>query len=104
MSMVIAKRAGRTVKVSRQAYEAFYKKAGYKVVQDEETKKAKKQQQDKEENVDVVEEEYETTPISDMSKEQLMEYARHNNIDTSGAKNVSEARRIIKDEVKRRRM
>lgn len=103
MSMVIAKRAGRTVKVSRQAYEAFYRKAGYKVVQDEETNKVKKQQ-DKEENMDVVEEEYETTPISDMSKEQLMEYARHNNIDTSGAKNVSEARRIIKDEVKRRRM
>ena len=36
--------------------------------------------------------EVETVPISDMNKEQLAEYAKEHNIDTSSARNVRESK------------
>ena len=43
----------------------------------------------------VTEEDADIVPISEMSKAQLMRFAKKHNIDTRGAKNVSEARRMI---------
>ena len=41
---------------------------------------------------------------SEMSKEQLAEYAKEHNIDTSSARNVREARQIIQKAIREAKM
>ena len=78
----------------------MFKKNGYVIVDETE------------QNIDdIVEDEQieeddsvDTIPISEMNKEQLMEYAEKHNIDTSKAKNVREARQIIQKAIQQSKM
>lgn len=100
MAMVNIMKGEYTVKVSRQSYETMFKKNGYIIVDETE------------QNIDdIVEDEQieeddsvDTIPISEMNKEQLMEYAEKHNIDTSKAKNVREARQIIQKAIQQSKM
>ena len=100
MAMVTARRGQHTVKVSKRSYETLFRNKGYRIVEDE-----------KDMNVEQVvdygeseEQEVETVPISEMNKEQLAEYAKEHNIDTSGARNVREARQIIQKAIREAKM
>jgi hypothetical protein len=100
MAMVNIMKGEHTVKVSRNSYETMFKKNGYVIVDEN------KQNID-----DIVEDEQieeddpvDTIPISEMNKEQLMEYAEKHNIDTSKAKNVREARQIIQKAIQQSKM
>lgn len=100
MAMVNIMKGEHTVKVSRQSYETMFKKNGYVIIDEN------KQNID-----DIVEDEQieeddsvDTIPISEMNKEQLMEYAEKHNIDTSKAKNVREARQIIQKAIQQSKM
>lgn len=100
MAMVNIMKGEHIVKVSRQSYETMFKKNGYIIVDETE------------QNIDdIVEDEQieeddsvDTIPISEMNKEQLMEYAEKHNIDTSKAKNVREARQIIQKAIQQSKM
>lgn len=100
MAMVKIMKGEHTVKVSRNSYETMFKKNGYVIVDETE------------QNIDdIVEDEQieeddsvDTIPISEMNKEQLMEYAEKHNIDTSKAKNVREARQIIQKAIQQSKM
>ena len=48
--------------------------------------------------------ELETTPISEMNKSQLAEYAKKHNIDTTSATNVKDARKIIQSAIQQAKM
>ena len=105
MAMVMAKRGQHTVKVSKRSYETLFKNKGYRIVEDE--KDMDVEQMDVEQTVDYgepEEQEVETVPISEMNKEQLAEYAKEHNIDTSGARNVREARQIIQKAIREAKM
>ncbi len=100
MAMVNIMKGEHTVKVSRQSYETMFKQNGYVIV--DETKQniddiVEDEQIEEDDSVD-------TIPISEMNKEQLMEYAEKHNIDTSKAKNVREARQIIQKAIQQSKM
>nr|DAP48981.1 MAG TPA: HeH/LEM domain [Caudoviricetes sp.] len=100
MAMVTARRGQHTVKVSKRSYETLFRNKGYRIVEDE-------KDMDVEQTVDYgepEEQEVETVPISEMNKEQLAEYAKEHNIDTSGARNVREARQIIQKAIREAKM
>lgn len=100
MAMVTARRGQHTVKVSKRSYETLFRNKGYRIVEDEKG-------MDAEQTVDYgepEEQEVETVPISEMNKEQLAEYAKEHNIDTSGARNVREARQIIQKAIREAKM
>jgi hypothetical protein len=100
MAMVTARRGQHTVKVSKRSYETLFRNKGYRIVEDE-------KDMDAEQTVDYgepEEQEVETVPISEMNKEQLAEYAKEHNIDTSGARNVREARQIIQKAIREAKM
>ena len=100
MAMVTARRGQHTVKVSKRSYETLFRNKGYRIVEDE-------KDMDAEQTVDYgepEEQEVETVPISEMNKEQLAEYAKEHNIDTSGARNVREARQIIQKAIREQKM
>lgn len=105
MAMVTARRGRHIVKVSKRSYETLFRKRGYKLVNEEvETNIS---DMDAEQVVDCEEseeQEIETIPISEMNKEQLAEYAKEHNIDTSGARNVREARQIIQKAIREQKM
>lgn len=105
MAMVTARRGQHTVKVSKRSYETLFRNKGYRIVEDEKDMGSK--DMDVEQIVDYVEpeeQEVETVPISEMNKEQLAEYAKEHNIDTSGARNVREARQIIQKAIREAKM
>lgn len=100
MAMVTARRGQHTIKVSKHSYETLFRNKGYRIVEDE-------KDMDVEQVVDYgesEEQEVETVPISEMNKEQLAEYAKEHNIDTSGARNVREARQIIQKAIREAKM
>lgn len=100
MAMVTARREKHTIKVSKHSYETLFRNKGYRIVEDE-------KDMDVEQTVDYgepEEQEVETVPISEMNKEQLAEYAKEHNIDTSGARNVREARQIIQKAIREAKM
>lgn len=100
MAMVTARRGQHTIKVSKRSYETLFRNKGYRIVEDE-------KDMDAEQTVDYgepEEQEVETVPISEMNKEQLAEYAKEHNIDTSGARNVREARQIIQKAIREAKM
>ena len=105
MAMVTARRGQHTVKVSKHSYETLFRKRGYKLVNEE--VETNIPDMDAEQVVDyeeTKEQEIETIPISEMNKEQLAEYAKEHNIDTSGARNVREARQIIQKAIREQKM
>ena len=105
MAMVTAKRGQHVVKVSKHSYETLFRNKGYRIVEDK--KDVVTPDVDEEQVVDYgesEEQEVETVPISEMNKEQLAEYAKEHNIDTSGARNVREARQIIQKAIREEKM
>ena len=103
--MVIARKGRRTIKVSKHAYETLFKDKGYILNNEPEEVEEVPEYTEDEETEEVEEvEEVETIPISDMNKEQLAEYAKEHNIDTSSAKNVREARQIIQKAIRESKM
>lgn len=105
MAMVTAIRGQHAVKVSKRSYETLFRNKGYRIVENE--KDIEIPDVDEEQVVDYgesEEQEVETVPISEMNKEQLAEYAKEHNIDTSGARNVREARQIIQKAIREAKM
>ena len=105
MAMVTARRGQHTVKVSKHSYETLFRKRGYKLVNEE--VETNIPDMDAEQVVgyeESEEQEIETIPISEMNKEQLAEYAKEHNIDTSAARNVREARQIIQKAIREQKM
>lgn len=105
MAMVTARRGQHTVKVSKHSYETLFRKRDYKLVNEE--VETNIPDMDAEQVIDYEEsgeQEIETIPISEMNKEQLAEYAKEHNIDTSGARNVREARQIIQKAIREQKM
>ena len=107
MAFVLAVRNKHQIKVSKKAYENIFKKRGYKLIGEEKEEKHNKVEKVEEpeytEEVEEMEEvEEETIPISEMNREQLMNFAKENNIDTSSAKSVKEARQIIQKAIRER--
>lgn len=108
MAMVTARRGQHTVKVSKRSYETLFRNKGYMIVGEEEAKQETdkiatgefEEEEEEEEEVHEVE----TIPISEMNKEQLAEYAKEHNIDTSGARNVREARQVIQKAIRESKM
>lgn len=106
--MVVAKRGKKFIKVSRRAYETLFKDKGYIVVHDDETEAhteaADVVEQEIPEDAEADHEGVDTIPISEMTKDQLLEYAKRKGIDTSGARNVREARQIIQKAIRESNM
>ena len=99
--MVTITNGRHTTQVTKSVYKNVFKNIGYVVV--EEAKKSA------DEHVESVEEriadvEVDKIPVSEMNKEQLVEYARNHNIDTSSAKNVREARQMIQKAIRESKM
>ena len=106
MAMVTARRGQHTVKVSKHSYETLFRNKGYRIVEDEKDV-VTSSDMDAGQIVDYEEseeQEVETVPISEMNKEQLAEYAKEHNIDTSSARNVREARQIIQKAIREAKM
>lgn len=104
MAFVLAIRNKHQIKVSKKAYENIFKKRGYKLIGEEKEEKHNKVEmvEEPEYTEEVEEVEEETIPISEMNREQLMNFAKENNIDTSSAKSVKEARQIIQKAIRER--
>ncbi len=101
--MVTARKGDSIIKVSKRSFETMFKDKGYMLVSDEATEKVETVAEPiiEEEAVEI---ETEETPISEMNKEQLMEYAKEHGIDTSRARNVREARQIIQKAIREKSM
>lgn len=107
MAMVTAVRGTHVIRVSKRSYETMFKNKGYRIVNEETGFEKKEHKEVFEEDIKEEqgkEEEIETIPISEMNKEQLAEYAKEHNIDTSGARNVREARQIIQKAIREEKM
>lgn len=102
MSMVNIARGNHHTKVSRDAYERIFKPKGYRIVGKQHKNESYGFYESDVPNSasDPVEVDIETIPVSDMSKEQLAEYAEKHNIDLKGVKNVREARQRIHRAIK----
>lgn len=107
MAMVTAVRGTHVIRVSKRSFETMFKNKGYTIIDKEIGFKEKEHEEMFEEGIkeeQEKEEEIETIPISEMNKEQLAEYAKEHNIDTSGARNVREARQIIQKAIREEKM
>lgn len=102
--MVTARKGDSIIKVSKRSFETMFKDKGYAIVSDEATEKVENVIEDPIVEEEVVKTETEETPISEMNKEQLMEYAKEHGIDTSKARNVREARQIIQKVIREKNM
>lgn len=102
--MVTARKGDSIIKVSKRSFETMFKDKGYAIVLDEATEKVENVIEEPIVEEEVVKTETEETPISEMNKEQLMEYAKEHGIDTSKARNVREARQIIQKVIREKNM
>lgn len=102
--MITARKGDNIIKVSKHSFETMFKDKGYVVVSDEATEKVETVIAEPIVEEEVVKNETEETPISEMNKEQLMEYAKEHGIDTSKARNVREARQIIQKVIREKNM
>lgn len=102
--MVTARKGDSIIKVSKRSFETMFKDKGYAIVSDEATEKVENVIEEPIVEEEVVKTETEETPISEMNKEQLMEYAKEHDIDTSKARNVREARQIIQKVIREKNM
>ena len=105
MAFVTVERLGKRTRIPKKTYEKKFKKLGYKLVSEDKTE----MEEIKDEVTEYVDEteqndELETTPISEMNKEQLIAFAKKHNIDTRSAKNVTEARKIIQKHIRDSKM
>ena len=105
MAFVTVERLKKRTRVPEKVYEKKLKKLGYKLVLEDKAE----MEETKDEVTDEVDEteqndELETTPISEMNKEQLVAFAKKHNIDTRSAKNVTEARKIIQKHIRDSKM
>ena len=105
MAFVTVERLGKRTRIPKKTYEKKFKKLGYKLVSEDKTE----MEETKDEVTEYVDEteqndELETTPISEMNKEQLVAFAKKHNIDTRSAKNVTEARKIIQKHIRDSKM
>lgn len=107
MAFVYVERLGKRTRVPKKTYETKLKKLGFKLVEEEQKVVNKEVVEDVEIENDVdteQDEELETIPVSEMNKEQLMAYAKKHNIDTKGARNVNEARKMIQKAIRDSKM
>ena len=107
MAFVYVERLGKRTRVPKKTYETKLKKLGFKLVQEGHEIVNKEVIEDVETENDVdteQDEELETIPVSEMNKEQLMAYAKKHNIDTKGARNVNEARKMIQKAIRDSKM
>lgn len=107
MAFVYVERLGKKTRVPKKTYETKLKKLGFKLVEEEQEVVNKEVIEDVETENDVdteQDEELETIPVSEMNKEQLMAYAKKHNIDTKGARNVNEARKMIQKAIRDSKM
>lgn len=102
--MVTARKGDSIIKVSKRSFETMFKDKGYAIVSDEVKEKVENVIEEPIVEEEVVKTETEETPISEMNKEQLMEYAKEHGIDTSKARNVREARQIIQKVIREKNM
>lgn len=102
--MITARKGDNIIKVSKHSFETMFKDKGYAVVSDEVKEKVETVIAEPIVEEEVVKTETEETPISEMNKEQLMEYAKEHGIDTSKARNVREARQIIQKVIREKNM
>lgn len=102
--MVTARKGDSIIKVSKRSFETMFKDKGYAIVLDEVKEKVENVIEEPIVEEEVVKTETEETPISEMNKEQLMEYAKEHGIDTSKARNVREARQIIQKVIREKNM
>lgn len=102
--MVTARKGDSIIKVSKRSFETMFKDKGYAIVSDEAKEKVENVIEEPIVEEEVVKTETEETPISEMNKEQLMEYAKEHSIDTSEARNVREARQIIQKVIREKNM
>ena len=105
MAFVTVERLGKRTRIPKKTYEKKFKRLGYKLVSEDKTE----MEETKDEVTEYVDEteqndELETTPISEMNKEQLIAFAKKHNIDTRSAKNVTEARKIIQKHIRDSKM
>ena len=107
MAFVYVERLGKRTRVPKKTYETKLKKLGFKLVEEEQEDVNKDVIEDVDTENDVEteqDEELETIPVSEMNKEQLMAYAKKHNIDTKGARNVNEARKMIQKAIRDSKM
>lgn len=102
--MITARKGDNIIKVSKHSFETMFKDKGYMIVSNEATEKVEPVVEEPIVEEEVVKTETEETPISEMNKEQLMEYAKEHDIDTSKARNVREARQIIQKVIREKNM
>ena len=102
--MVTARKRDSIIKVSKRSFETMFKDKGYVIVSKEATEKVENVIEEPIVEEEVVKTETEETPISEMNKEQLMEYAKEHGIDTSKDRNVREARQIIQKVIREKNM
>lgn len=102
--MITARKGDSIIKVSKRSFETMFKDKGYAIVSDEATEKVENVIEEPIVEEEVVKTETEETPISEMNKEQLMEYAKEHGVDTSKARNVREARQIIQKVIREKNM
>lgn len=102
--MVTARKGDSIIKVSKRSFETMFKDKGYAIASYEATEKVENVIEEPIVEEEVVKTETEETPISEMNKEQLMEYAKEHGIDTSKARNVREARQIIQKVIREKNM
>lgn len=108
MAFVTIRRGKHITKVSKNSYEKLFKDKGYKIVGEHKTNKQDEvimeDVPDEEVKEKEQEEEIETIPVSEMNKEQLIEFAKEHGIDTTSARNVREARTIIQKAIRDSKM
>lgn len=102
--MITARKGDNIIKVSKHSFKTMFRDKGYVVVSDEAKEKVETAIAEPIVEEEVVKTETEETPISEMNKEQLMEYAKEHGIDTSKARNVREARQIIQKVIREKNM
>lgn len=103
MAFVSIRKGKRSLRVSQKAYESIYYKNGYRKIDGSDTEKAPAIEETEEIKLpgEDAEQDINSIPISDMTKAQLMEFAKEHNIDTSSARNVREAREIIREALRK---
>lgn len=108
MGMVTARRGEHVVKVSRKTFENSLSKVGYVECGYVETQPTPDlsafdidvNEEKKSDTVDAIS----TTPISEMNKEMLLQYAELNGIDLQDATTVRDIRKVIQEHVKASKM
>lgn len=94
----------RVLRVTQQQYEKMYKNLGYQILGEDIQQKEEGQKEIETKESLTESEDIESVPISEMSKQQLQEYAKKHKIDTRHARNVTEARKIIQRAVREANM